>query len=132
MGEKRWWTAAHGNASLHFDATLPTAAWIDSALGGDPLATPPEGVCAFTQLPGEIVVVPGLQHATYNMAAYTVGYSRQDRCAREVSVVLYIVLYIALLHRKLLHIVTLYCILHCFILFSAGGRGTTSLRWALS
>ena len=85
VGEKRWWTAAHGNASLHFDATLPTAAWIDSALGGDPLATPPEGVCAFTQLPGEIVVVPGLQHATYNMAAYTVGYGRQDRWPRPSS-----------------------------------------------
>ena len=51
-------------------------------------------------------------------------------CAREVSVVLYIVLYIALLHRVLLHIVILYCILHCFILYSV--RGGAELRWALS
>ena len=51
-------------------------------------------------------------------------------CAREVSVVLYIVLYIALLHRELLHIVILYCILHCFILYSV--RGGAELRWALS
>jgi len=51
-------------------------------------------------------------------------------CAREVSVVLYIVLYIALRHRVLLHIVILYCILHCFILYSV--RGGAELRWALS
>jgi hypothetical protein len=51
-------------------------------------------------------------------------------CARGVSVVLYIVLYIALLHRVLLHIVILYCILHCFILYSV--RGGAELRWALS
>ena len=48
----------------------------------------------------------------------------------EVSVVLYIVLYIASLHRVLLHIVILYCILHCFILYSV--RGGAELRWALS
>ena len=44
--------------------------------------------------------------------------------------VLYIVLYIALRHRVLLHIVILYCILHCFILYSV--RGGAELRWALS
>ena len=44
--------------------------------------------------------------------------------------VLYIVLYIASLHRVLLHIVILYCILHCFILYSV--RGGAELRWALS
>ena len=48
----------------------------------------------------------------------------------EVSVVLYIVLYTALLHRELLHILILYCLLHCFILYSV--RGGAELRWALS
>ena len=48
----------------------------------------------------------------------------------EVSVVLYIVLYTALLHRELLHILILYCLLHCFILYSV--RGGVELRWALS
>ena len=78
VGEKRWYTATPGSMSLHVDTTLPTAAWVKSTLGGDPLAAPPAGVCAFTQRPGDIVVVPGLMRATYNLAAFTVGYGRRD------------------------------------------------------
>lgn len=71
VGEKRWFTSVPGNVSVHVDVTLPVASWVKGELGGDPLGKPPEGVCAFTQRPGEIVFMPGLTHATYNLAACT-------------------------------------------------------------
>jgi hypothetical protein len=79
VGKKRWFTATLGNASVHFDETLPTAAWVESALGGDPFRQPSEGVCAFTQHPGEVVFIPdSLMSATYSFG-YSVSYGRQDQ-----------------------------------------------------
>lgn len=86
-GEKRWWTAAHGNATLIYDTTLPHGEWIHDQLHGDPMSTPPLGVCSFTQLPGDIVWVPGLLHATFNLSPYALGYGRQDARAPLQSMV---------------------------------------------
>ena len=60
----------------------------------------------------------------------TLSDTARARLCPEGRLNLYIVLYIALLHRVLLHIVIFYCILHCFILYSV--RGGAEIRWALS
>lgn len=75
-GRKRWWTATHGNASIKTDITLNASDWIQRELHGDLYRHPPEGICAFTQRAGEVVLNPSLYHSTYSLDEFTLGFGR--------------------------------------------------------